>query len=167
MAKLGLNSYSKNAMATAFANKVVGGAGYNQVIGLFRTDITASNGVEFNNIQQISLVDPFVNDNLTIKGLQNFKALQLNNTGGKVTLSSVHDISSTDDIGNYENIGSLVWAIPGGRNVHQVVIGSLDASTGYLRPHAAIQLSSAIPPTSDAKTFLISNLSIEFKGDSE
>lgn len=164
MAKLNLNSYSRNAMATKFANKVVGEP-YTQTIGLLRKDIT--NSVDFNNMNEIDLTVEWSNENLTINGLQNFKRLQLNNNSGKVELGSIHNISSNDDIGNYENLGSLVWAIPGYRNIEWIVIGSHYADGGYLIPHAAIKLSSAIPPTSDAKTFLISNLSIEFKGDGE
>jgi|SRR5690554_2889322 len=164
MAKLKLNGSSRNKMASEFANKVVGSP-YSQSICLYRKDITDS--VDFNNMEEIDLTNQYSDEYLTINGLQNFKKLSLVNNSGKVELSSIHNVSSNDDIGNYENLGSLVWAIPGYRNADWVVIGSHYADAGYFRAHAAIQLSPSIPPSSDVKTFLISNLSIEFKGDGE
>lgn len=166
MAKLNLSVSARNKMASEFANKVVG-APYHQSICLYRTDISST--ADFNNMAEIDLTNQYSDDHLTINGLQNFKKLSLVNNGVKVELSSVHDVSSNDDIGNYENLGSLVWAIPGGRNADSIVIGSHYADAGYFRAHAAIDLDALtrIPPTSDAKTFLISNLSIEFKGDGE
>lgn len=169
MAKLSLTSSAKNAMATEFANFVAGeGSGINKVIGLFRTDITGT--TDFNTMAEISLGGVYGTNNQTINGQQNFKALELQTSSGKVELSVMHGVSVDLDIGNYENLGPLVWAIPGTRNVDWLVIGTYSAFSsisGTLRPHAAIQLSSAIPPTSGAKTFLISDLTIEFKGDGE
>lgn len=163
MAKLNLNSYSKNKMADEFVNKVASGNDYKKVICLFRKDMT--NSVDFNSMNAIDLGGQYSNDNLTINGLQNFKELQLVNNNGKVELGTLHEVNSSNDIGNYYNVGALVWAIPGMRNADWIVIGSYSHQIDTLISYAAIQLSPSIPPSSDVKTFLISNLSIEFKGD--
>lgn len=166
MAKLILTTSAKNRMADKFIDAVNGyGSDYTPAIFLYRTDITS--GADFNNGSMIDLVGSYPDDNLTINSVQNFKKLDLLRSSSNVTPGSAHVVSNSTPIGDYENAGTLVWAIPSFRNVHAVGIGAYNDEIGYLFANAFITLSSPIPPTTGNKTFLIDSFSIGFKGDGE